>query len=412
MIAFKKSTLKNGLKIIVHEDSSTPLAAINLLYNVGSRDETPDQTGFAHLFEHLMFGGSRNIPVFDEPLQKASGENNAFTSTDITNYYETLPAHNLETALWLESDRMNELAFSEHSLDVQRKVVCEEFKEHYINQPYGDVWHKLRELSYSTHPYQWPTIGKKLAHIEEAKLSDVKSFFYKHYRPDNAILVVAGFVKAEEIFTLAEKWFGDIPAGHKPPRNIPQEPPQRGLKSLTIEADVPLDAIYKTWHMPARMDARYYAADLITDVLSGGKSSRLYQSLVKEKKLFSEVNAYQTGSIDPGLIVVEGKLVKGVKMDQAESAIDEEISKMAGGLIDETELTKVKNRVEAQIIFSETELLNKAMNLAYYELLGDANLVNDEADHYLNTSAADIQKQAQDIFTADNCSVLYYHSKN
>lgn len=412
MIAFKKSTLKNGLKIIVHEDSSTPLAAINLLYNVGSRDETPDQTGFAHLFEHLMFGGSRNIPVFDEPLQKASGENNAFTSTDITNYYETLPAHNLETALWLESDRMNELAFSEHSLDVQRKVVCEEFKEHYINQPYGDVWHKLRELSYSTHPYQWPTIGKKLAHIEEAKLSDVKSFFYKHYRPDNAILVVAGFVKAEEIFTLAEKWFGDIPAGHKPPRNIPQEPPQRGLKSLTIEADVPLDAIYKTWHMPARMDARYYAADLITDVLSGGKSSRLYQSLVKEKKLFSEVNAYQTGSIDPGLIVVEGKLVKGVKMDQAENAIDEEISKMAGGLIDETELTKVKNRVEAQIIFSETELLNKAMNLAYYELLGDANLVNDEADHYLNTSAADIQKQAQDIFTADNCSVLYYHSKN
>lgn len=412
MIAFKKSTLKNGLKIIVHEDSSTPLAAVNLLYNVGSRDETPDQTGFAHLFEHLMFGGSRNIPVFDEPLQKASGENNAFTSTDITNYYETLPAHNLETALWLESDRMNELAFSEHSLDVQRKVVCEEFKEHYINQPYGDVWHKLRELSYSTHPYQWPTIGKKLAHIEEAKLSDVKSFFYKHYRPDNAILVVAGFVKAEEIFTLAEKWFGDIPAGHKPPRNIPQEPPQRGLKSLTIEADVPLDAIYKTWHMPARMDARYYAADLITDVLSGGKSSRLYQSLVKEKKLFSEVNAYQTGSIDPGLIVVEGKLVKGVKMDQAESAIDEEISKMAGGLIDETELTKVKNRVEAQIIFSETELLNKAMNLAYYELLGDANLVNDEADHYLNTSAADIQKQAQDIFTADNCSVLYYHSKN
>lgn len=412
MIAFKKSTLKNGLKIIVHEDSSTPLAAVNLLYNVGSRDETPDQTGFAHLFEHLMFGGSRNIPVFDEPLQKASGENNAFTSTDITNYYETLPAHNLETALWLESDRMNELAFSEHSLDVQRKVVCEEFKEHYINQPYGDVWHKLRELSYSTHPYQWPTIGKKLSHIEEAKLSDVKSFFYKHYRPDNAILVVAGFVKAEEIFTLAEKWFGDIPAGHKPPRNIPQEPPQRGLKSLTIEADVPLDAIYKTWHMPARMDARYYAADLITDVLSGGKSSRLYQSLVKEKKLFSEVNAYQTGSIDPGLIVVEGKLVKGVKMDQAESAIDEEISKMAGGLIDETELTKVKNRVEAQIIFSETELLNKAMNLAYYELLGDANLVNDEADHYLNTSAADIQKQAQDIFTADNCSVLYYHSKN
>ncbi|MBK9730940.1 MAG: insulinase family protein [Chitinophagaceae bacterium] len=412
MIEYKKSSLGNGLKILVHEDRSTPLAAVNLLYNVGSRDETPDQTGFAHLFEHLMFGGSRNIPVFDEPLQKASGENNAFTSTDITNYYETLPAHNLETALWLESDRMNELAFSEHSLDVQRKVVCEEFKEHYINQPYGDVWHKIRELSYSTHPYQWPTIGKKLAHIEEAKLSDVQSFFYKHYRPDNAILVVAGFVKAEEIFSLAEKWFGDIPAGKKPPRNIPQEPPQKGLKSLTMEADVPLDAIYKTWHMPARMDPRYYAADLVTDVLSGGKSSRLYQSLVKEKKLFSEINAYQTGSIDPGLIVVEGKLVKGVKMEQADKAIDEEISKFTGELIDETELTKVKNRIEAQIIFSETELLNKAMNLAYYELLGDASLVNEETNHYLKTSAADILEQARNIFTPDNCSVLYYHSKN
>ncbi|MBX7109373.1 MAG: insulinase family protein [Chitinophagales bacterium] len=412
MIGYQKHILENGLKVIVHEDNATPLAAVNLLYDVGSRDETPEQTGFAHLFEHLMFGGSRNIPVFDEPLQKASGENNAFTSTDITNYYETLPAPNLETALWLESDRMNELAFSEHSLDVQRKVVCEEFKEHYINQPYGDVWHQLRALSYSTHPYQWPTIGKKLSHIEEATLGDVKSFFYRHYRPDNAILVVAGCVKADDIFRLAEKWFGDIPAGHKPPRNIPQEPAQHGLKSLTIKADVPLDAIYKTWHMPARMDPRYYAADLITDVLSGGKSGRLYQALVKEKKLFSEINAYQTGSIDPGLIVVEGKLVKGVKMEQAGKAIDEEISRITGERIDETELVKVKNRVEAQIIFSETELLNKAMNLAYYELLGDANLVNEEANHYLDTTADDILQQAQAIFTEDNCSVLYYHSKN
>ncbi|MEO6166723.1 MAG: pitrilysin family protein [Chitinophagales bacterium] len=412
MIEFKRSALSNGLKILVHEDESTPLAAINILYNVGSRDETPDQTGFAHLFEHLMFGGSHNIPVFDGPLQKAGGENNAFTSNDITNYYETLPAPNLETALWLESDRMSELAFSEHTLDVQRKVVCEEFKEHYINQPYGDVWHKLRELAYSKHPYQWPTIGKKLAHIEEATLSDVKSFFYKYYRPDNAILVVAGAVKTEEIFSLAEKWFGDIPAGKTLARSLPQEPVQTGLKSLSMHADVPLDAIYKTWHMPARMDAAYYAADLITDVLSGGKSSRLYQSLVKERKLFSEINAYQTGSIDPGLIVVEGKLVKGISMEQADKGIDDEISKITADLIDETELMKVKNRVESQIIFSETELLNKTINLAYYELLGDASLVNEEANHYLKIEAKDIMAEARNIFTADNCSVLYYHSKN
>lgn len=412
MIEFKRKTLSNGLRIVVHEDDSTPLAAVNLLYDVGSRDETPEQTGFAHLFEHLMFGGSRNIPEFDVPLQKASGENNAFTSTDITNYYETLPAANIETALWLESDRMNELDFSEHSLDVQRKVVCEEFKEHYINQPYGDVWHKLRELSYSTHPYQWPTIGKKLEHIENARLADVKDFFFKYYRPDNAILVIAGLVQAASIFELVEKWFGDIASGKKPARNLPQEPKQTGIRRLSVEADVPLDAIYKTWHMPARMDAAYHAADLVTDVLSGGKSSRLYQVLVKEKKLFSEVNAYQTGTIDPGLIVVEGKLVRGVKMETADQAIDEEISKISNKAVDEVELMKIKNRVESQLIFSETELLHKAMNLAYYELLGDANLVNEEANRYLDISAEAILAQAKNIFTADNCSVLYYHSKN
>lgn len=412
MIEFRRYTLGNGLKILVHEDASTPLAAVNVLYNVGSRDEKPDQTGFAHLFEHLMFGGSANIPVFDEPLQKASGENNAFTSTDITNYYETLPAHNLETALWLESDRMNELAFSEHALDVQRKVVCEEFKEHYINQPYGDVWHKMRSLAYSKHPYQWPTIGKKLEHIEEAKLSDVVDFFYKYYRPDNAILVVAGAVQAEQVFELAQKWFGSITPGNLPPRNLISEPEQHEPRSLSVHADVPLDAIYKAWHMPARLDPNYYAADLITDILSGGKSGRLYQSLVKEQKLFSEINAYQTGSIDPGLIVAEGKLVKGVTMEQAEQAIDHEIRKICDAPIDELELTKVKNRVESQIIFSETELLNKAMNLAYYELLGDAALVNEEAGHYLKTTASEILHEAKRIFVPENASVLYYHSNN
>lgn len=412
MINFQRIQLKNGLKVIVHEDNTTPLAVLNLLYNVGSRDESADQTGFAHLFEHLMFGGSINVEVFDEPLQKAGGENNAFTSTDITNYYESLPAANLETALWLESDRMNELAFSEHSLEVQRKVVCEEFKEHYINQPYGDVWHKLRELTYTKHPYQWPTIGKKLEHIENAKLSDVKSFFYKHYRPSNAILVVAGQVKADEVFSLAEKWFGDIPGDEISPKNLAIEPKQEQPKKLVVEADVPLDAIYKAWHMPGRMDKGYYASDLITDVLSGGKSSRLYQTLVKKKKLFSEIHAYQTGSIDPGLIVVEGKLVKGVKMDDAEQAIDEEIAMISSKKIDERELTKVKNRLESQIVFSETEVLNKAMNLAYYELLGNAQLVNEEVNHYLRLTIDDVFAEAHRIFVPENSSVLYYFSRN
>ncbi|MBA2423293.1 MAG: insulinase family protein [Chitinophagales bacterium] len=412
MIDFNRRQLDNGLKVLVHEDASTPLAAINVLYDVGSRDESPEQTGFAHLFEHLMFGGSMNIAVFDEPLQKAGGENNAFTSTDITNYYETLPAPNLETAFWLESDRMHGLAFSEDSLEVQRKVVCEEYKEHYINQPYGDVWHKLRELTYHTHPYQWPTIGKKLEHIENAMLSDVRSFFNKYYCPDNAILVVAGNVKTDEIFTLAEKWFGDIASRKPPQRMLPPELRQKEFRSLSVEADVPLDAIYKAWHMPARMEDGYFAADLATDILSGGKSSRLYQALVKEKKLFSEIHAYQTGSIDPGLIVVEGKLVKGVKMEAAEMAIDIEISKITDKQIDEKELTKVKNRVESHLVFAETELLHRAMNLAYYELLGDARLVNEEVNNYLRVSPEELLSKAQEIFIPENCSALYYHSKN
>ncbi|MBA3647143.1 MAG: insulinase family protein [Chitinophagales bacterium] len=412
MINFKSHRLSNGLKVIVHEDHATPLAAVNILYNVGARDENPSHTGFAHLFEHLMFGGSENVPLFDEPLQQASGENNAFTSNDITNYYESLPAINLETAFWLESDRMNSLNFDDHSLDVQRKVVCEEFKEHYINQPYGDVWHQLRSLAYRQHPYQWPTIGKKLEHVEQASLDEVKKFFFRYYRPNNSILVVAGNVKAEDVFSLAEKWFESIPEGEDFHRQLPVEPVQTEPRSLTLHSNVPLDAIYKAWHMPGRMDDTYYAADLLSDILSGGKSSRLYQALVKEKKMFSEVHAYHTGSIDPGLMVIEGKLVKGVKMEEAENAINEEVIKIKAEIINDQELTKIKNRVESQIAFSEMEVLNKAMNLAYCELLGNANLVNEEAAYYLNTTAEEIQNIAIEIFRESNCSTLYYYSNN
>ena len=410
MIHYEKFTLNNGMRVLVHRDTTTLLAAFNLLYNVGARDETEDKTGFAHLFEHLMFGGSKNIPSFDEPLQRAGGENNAFTSNDITNYYETLPAHNLETAFWLESDRMLELDFEGRALEVQRKVVSEEFKEHYINQPYGDVWHKLRALAYTTHTYKWPTIGKELSHIENATIEDVKNFFFKNYRPNNAILVVAGNVELNEVKRLAEKYFGTIPSNPTIEKNIPVEPKQTEERKLEVRADVPLDALYKVYHMPGRLDIRYYPVDLLSDILSAGKSSRLYQSLVKEKKLFSEISAYITGSIDPGLFVFEGKLVKGVKMQDAETALQEEINLIIEAGVDSVELEKVKNRVESQIEFAEMEVLHKAMSLAYAELLGDANLVNTEKSLYQKVTSAEIQAEAKNILQKENCSTLYYYA--
>jgi len=411
MITFEKFTLPNGLRVLVHEDKSTTLAAFNLLYDVGARDESPDKTGFAHLFEHLMFGGSVNIPSFDEPLQKAGGENNAFTSNDVTDYYETLPAQNLETAFWLESDRMLSLDFEGRALEVQRKVVCEEFKEHYINQPYGDVWHKLRSLAYTKHPYQWPTIGKELKHVEDATIEDVKKFFFSHYHPGNAILVVAGNAKTEEVKLMAEKWFGDIPVRASIKRNLPKEPKQIQARTMTVHADVPLDAIYKAYHMPARGDKNYYVVDLISDILSSGKSSRFYKNLVKEKKLFSEINAYVTGSMDPGLFVIDGKLMKGVKMQDAEEAINEELKKLHDERVSNEELEKVKNRVESQIEFSEMEALNKALNLAFAELLGNPNLVNEEKELYLSVTPERLQWQAQEVLCESNCSTLYYLSK-
>lgn len=410
MINFKRTQLANGLTVLVHEDATTPMAVMNILYDVGARDERPDKTGFAHLFEHLMFGGSINIPSYDEPLQRVGGENNAFTSNDITNYYIQLPANNLETAFWLESDRMLSLAFSEQSLDVQRNVVCEEFKQRYLSQPYGDVWLKLRPLAYTTHPYQWATIGKELAHIEQATLEDVKAFFFKHYRPCNAIMVVAGAVKYDEVVQLAEKWFGPIPMGEKYLRNLPVEPPQQASRELKVQAAVPLDAIYKTYHVCSRRDKEYHAADLLTDILSRGYSSRLYQRLLKDQQLFSDVNAYITGDIDAGLIVVEGKLMQGVTMEQAEQAIDKELELMKTELVKDIELQKVKNKIESTMVFAEMNLLNKAMNLAYFELLGDAQAANTELDKYLSVTAQDLQVMAKKVFVKENCSTLYYHA--
>lgn len=412
MIHYNRFVLDNGLRVLVHEDNTTPMAVVNVLYDVGARDEEPSKTGFAHLFEHLMFGGSIHIPDYDEPLQRAGGENNAYTTNDLTNYYCQLPAENIETAFWLESDRMLSLAFSKKSLDVQRKVVSEEFKEHYINKPYGDAWHKMRELAYTTHPYRWMTIGKELSHIEDAKLEDVKSFFFKHYRPVNAILVVAGNVKTDNIKRLAEKWFGPIEAGVKYLHHLPAEPRQTSKHVTEIKADVPLDAFYETWHIPGRLDEGYHAADLITEILGGGASSRLYQSLVKEKRLFSNIECYHFGSIDPGLLAIEGKLVKGVSMKAAEDAITEELTRLKENIISEEELQKVKNKTESIIAFEDIALMSRASSLAYYELLGNADLMNQELSKYQAVTAQDIQRYSREIFEENNSNLLYYYSNN
>jgi len=411
MLQFERFTLDNGLKVLVHRDTTTPMVAVNVLYDVGARDEDASRTGFAHLFEHLMFGGSENIPSYDEPLQMAGGENNAYTTNDITNYYIQLPLQNMETAFWLESDRMKALAFSEKSLDVQRKVVSEEFKEHYINKPYGDAWEHMRALAYTTHPYQWMTIGKELKHIEEAQLEDVKAFFYKHYNPVNAVLCVAGNVATEEVKTLAEKWFGSIPAGTKYNRQLPAEPVQTAARMKTVEADVPLDALYKAWHMEGRLSPGYYAADLITEIMGNGFASRLYQKLVKEEQLFSNISCYHMGSLDPGLLVVEGKIVEGKTPEEANAAVEREMQLLVANGVTEEELQKAKNKIEAMITFEDMSLLSRANNLAFYELLGDAHMMNQEWARYQSVTAAALQETAKNIFRAENSNTLFYKKK-
>lgn len=411
MINLEKFVLDNGLKVIIHQDKSTPLVALNLLYNVGARDEHPEKTGFAHLFEHLMFGGSINIPDYDKPLQNAGGENNAFTNNDITNYYLTIPKENIETGFWLESDRMLCLDFSQKNLDIQRQVVIEEYKQRYLNQPYGDVWLLMRPLTYKVHPYQWPTIGKDIAHIEEAILEDVKNFFLNHYAPNNAILVAAGNITIKEVEKLTLDWFSGIKKRKIPARDLPVEPKQDTERRKTVYRDVPFDAIYKAFHMCGRSDTDFYVTDLISDLLSNGKSSRLYQHLVQEKRLFSELNAYLTGEIDPGLFVLAGKLIKGVEIEQAEEEIIKELGNIKNDPIPERELDKVKNKIESTLVFEETNILNKAMSLAFHELLGDARNINREVNKYKAVKQTDIMEIATNLFVPENCSTLYYKAE-
>jgi len=408
MIKFDRFTLDNGLRVIVHRDSSTPIVAMNIIYNVGSRDEHPHRTGFAHLFEHLMFGGSVNIPRFDEPLERVGGENNAFTNNDYTNYYLTVPVYNLETAFWLESDRMSDLAFSVKSFDVQRNVVVEEFRQNYLNQPYGDAWMLLRPLAYKVHPYRWATIGVHPSHIEEATMEEVRDFYARFYNPCNAIMVLAGDVETEQIKELSEKWFGPIRKGSVYNRNLPLEPAQTEARTHSVNRDVPFDAVYKAWHMCSRMDSGFYATDLISDILSAGQSGRLHQQLVKNQRLFSDINAFVSGDIEAGLFVITGKLMKGVSMEEAENALQSEIDRILTTPVEESELQKVKNRVEAIMEFSEMRVLEKAMNLAYYELLGDAAQANELLARYASVTTNDITLEAKKLFGSENCSTLYY----
>ncbi len=399
--------------MIAHRDASTPIAVVNTLYKVGARDESPDKTGFAHLFEHFMFEGSVNIPSFDTPLQFAAGENNAFTNNDITNYYDIVPSKNLETAFWLESDRMLSLNFDEESLDTQKKVVMEEFKEHYINQPYGDVWHKISALAYQVHPYRWPTIGLELSHIEKVTMDDFKKFFFHFYRPNNATLVVAGNVKPDEVFTLAEKWFGNIPRGEREVvRNLPKEPIQTEGRVQEVRADVPVHAIYKAYKMCARNHADYHAADLLRDLLSTGDSSRLYRALVKEQKLFSSVAAYLSETVDEGLFFVEGKLNPDVSMEQADTAIQNVLREVVESKIEDSELTKVKNKMESYLAFGDTNVMNRAMNLAFHDMLGNADSINHEIEKYLSLSSAKLQQVAGELFQNNHCNTIHYFGKN
>ena len=408
MIQINRYTLANGLRIVHNEDDSTQMVALNLLYDVGARDEDPSHTGFAHLFEHLMFGGSLHIPDYDTPVQNAGGENNAWTNNDITNYYITLPYQNVETGFWLESDRMLSLDFSPKSLEIQRQVVIEEFKQRNLNQPYGDASHLLRELAYESHPYRWPTIGKEIAHIAQATLEEVKDFFYRFYAPNNAILAVTGHISFEETIRLAEKWFGPIPARNIPPRQLPAEKPQTAVRRKTVERKVPVDAIYMAFHMSNRMHPDYYVYDMITDILSNGRSSRFIQSLVQEQKLFTSIDAYISGSLDEGLLHVTGKPVEGVSLEQAEEAIWKELEKMKTVPVSEQELEKVKNRYESEQIFNNINYLNVATNLAFFELTGKAEDINEEVGKYRAVTAEQIQATSARCFVPENCSILYY----
>lgn len=410
MIEYKKYTLDNGLRLVLHKDVSTPMVAVNIVYDVGSKDENPERTGFAHLFEHLMFGGSKNVPDFDVPIQMAGGENNAFTNNDVTNFYNVLPAQNLETALWLESDRMKHLNFSQEALDTQKKVVVEEFKETCLNEPYGDMWHYMLDMAYKNHGYRWPVIGIKPEHIEEATYDDVKNFFYKHYRPQNAVLVIAGNIEEEKTLDLVNKWFGDIEKGEPYIRSLTPEGKSE-YRAMEVYTNVPVPALYMSFHMVDRLHPDYYACDLISDVFSNGRSSRFFQKLHKEQRLFSQIDAFITGTFDPGLLVIEGRPMGDKSIQEGKDAIWKELELLKKESVTPQELQKLVNKVETSLIYAEVNILHKAMSLAYYEVLGKIEQINLESKSYQKVTPDDIQRVANEIFQKENCSKLIYYPK-
>ena len=410
MSVLHKFTLDNGLRVVVEEDFSTPLVVVNVLYNVGSRDEQPEKTGFAHLFEHFMFEGSVNIEEFDAPLEFAAGESNAFTTSDLTNYYEILPACNIDTALWLESDRMLSLAFDKESLETQKRVVCEEFKEHYINKPYGDVWHKLSALAYNKHPYRWPTIGMELSHVENASMADVKSFFQSFYLPNNAVLTVCGGITKEDAEAKVRKWFADVPKGKEHVRSLEKEEPQSEARYETVKADVPSNSIYKAYKMSNRLSKEYYALDLLRDAVATSETAILYLDLVKEKRWLSSVSCYLSETLDDGLFVIEGKLMDNVKMEDVDAAIQQNLEKLITQ-IDDAMLEKLKNKFETYWRFSDTNLMNRAFNLAFFELIANAEDAFEEVNKINEVSVAFAKQSATAVFQTNKCSTLFYFKK-
>ena len=411
MIAYERTTLANGLTVAVNRDRASKLAAVNILYKVGARNENPARTGFAHLFEHLMFRGTREVPNFDLPVQMASGDNNAFTNNDYTDFYITLPKDNLETALWLESDRMEGLEITPEKLAAEKKVVIEEFRQRYLNQPYGDQTMLLRALAYKVHPYRWAAIGLTTEHIASASPDDVGEFYRTHYHPSNAILSISADMEEERMLELAEKWFGGLPDTPRPAAPIPQEPPQEAPRREEVERDVPATTVTVAYRMGTRTSPDFYTADLVSDLLSGGDSGRLYRHLVKERRLLSSVNAYVTGDLDPGLFVFTGQLLPGVAPEAAEAAFREEIEALRTDPISQYETGKVKNKFEANTLFGELNVMNKAMNLGFYEMLGDLPLINGEVARYRAVSDEDIRAFCRSTLRPENASTLIYKAR-
>lgn len=407
-----RHTLSNGLRIVHHEDPTTQMVAVNVLYDVGARDEDPAHTGYAHLLEHLMFEGSVNIPNYDTHVQLAGGENNAWTNNDLTNYYIALPCSNVETAFWLESDRMTGLALTEESVEVQKGVVIEEFKQRHLNRPYGDVQHLIRSIAYKVHPYRWPTIGICPEQIEQATLSDVQSFYRRYYNPSNAILSVVGNIPFDEVVRLSEKWFGPIPRCSITPRELPQEKPQERIRRRTVYRHVPADMLVMAFHMGDRKSREYHVCDLITDLLSAGQSSRLIRHLIHDRRLFTNIDAYIQGSIDCGLLYIMGRLTEGTTLKQAERAVWEELEALKHTATDPDELNKVRNRSESERTFNNINYLNRAVNMAQLELIGQDRELTDELARYCSVSVEDISQTVRKVFTKKNSSVLYYKAKH